>query len=209
MEILSFKETKDILLKYKMPFCQTGIFESLSKALIYAEEIGFPVVLKVHGSNVFHRTEKGGVATNIKTREEFRKEWNNITENFKNIEGILVQEMVKGKELIIGMKRDEQFGPVLMFGMGGIYTELYKDVSLRVASITKKEVEEMIKETKAYEIVKGFRGEGVNEEKLVDLLVKLSNLSIKERMIKSIDFNPVIGNKKEVLIVDFKIVVWI
>jgi carbamoylphosphate synthase large subunit len=207
MEILSFKQTKDILLKYKMPFCQTEIFESLSKALTYAEEIGFPVVLKVYGKDVFHRTEKGGVAANIKTREEFRREWNNITENFKNIEGILVQEMVKGRELIIGMKRDEQFGPVLMFGMGGIYTELYKDVSLKIAPISKKEIEEMIKETKAHEIVKGFRGEGINEEKIVDLIFKLSSLSVKERTIKSIDFNPVIGNKKEVLVVDFKIVV--
>jgi len=115
--------------------------------------------------------------------------------------------MVKGKELIIGMKRDEQFGPVLIFGTGGTYTELYKDVSLRVAPISRKEIVEMMKETKAYEIVKGFRGGGINEEKIIDLISKLSSLSIKERRIKSIDFNPVVGNKKEVLIVDFKIVV--
>ena len=207
MEILNFKESKDILLKHKMPFCQTEIFDSLSKGLTYAEEIGFPVVLKVYGSNIFHRTEKGGVAVNIKTKEDFRREWNNFTENFKEIEGILVQEMVKGKELIIGMKRDEQFGPVLIFGTGGTYTELYKDVSLRVAPISRKEIVEMMKETKAYEIVKGFRGGGINEEKIIDLISKLSSLSIKERRIKSIDFNPVVGNKKEVLIVDFKIVV--
>ncbi len=207
MEILNFKEAKDILLKYKLPFCQTDIFESLSKGLMYAEEIGFPVVLKAYGNNVFHRTEKGGVSVGIKTREDFRREWNNITENYKDIEGILVQEMVKGKELIIGMKRDEQFGPVLIFGMGGIYTELHKDISLRIAPVTKKEIIEMMKETKAYELVKGFRGEGINEEKLINLIIKLSSLSLKERRIKSIDFNPIIGNKKEVLIVDFKIVV--
>ncbi|MDD3292971.1 MAG: acetate--CoA ligase family protein, partial [Candidatus Pacebacteria bacterium] len=102
---------------------------------------------------------------------------------------------------------DEQFGPVLIFGMGGIYTELYKDISLRIAPVTKKEIIEMMKETKAYELVKGFRGEGINEEKLINLIIKLSSLSLKERRIKSIDFNPIIGNKKEVLIVDFKIVV--
>lgn len=209
MEILNFKESKDILLKYKLPFCQTEIFDSLSKGLIYAEEIGFPVVLKVYGSNLFHRTEKGGVAVNIRTKEDFRREWNNFTETFREIEGIIVQEMVKGKELIIGMKRDEQFGPVLIFGMGGIYTELYKDIALRVTPLSRKEIIEMMKETKAYEIVKGFRGEGIDEEKIIDLISKISNLSQKERRIKSIDFNPVIGNKKEVLIVDFKIVVWI
>ncbi|HQM24587.1 MAG TPA: acetate--CoA ligase family protein [Candidatus Pacearchaeota archaeon] len=207
MEILSFKEAKDILLKYKMPFCETEIFDSLSKGLSYAEEIGFPVALKAYGKNVFHRTEQGGVAINIKTREEFRREWNNIYDNFKDIEGVLIQKMIKGKELILGMNRNEQFGPVLMFGLGGIYTELYKDVALRVAPVSKKEALEMIKETKAYEIVKGFRGEGVNEEKLIDLILKLSNLSIKEEAIQSIDFNPVMGNKEEVLIVDFKIVV--
>lgn len=207
MEILNFKESKDILLKYKLPFCQTEIFDSLSKGLIYAEEIGFPVVLKVYGSNLFHRTEKGGVAVNIRTKEDFRREWNNFTETFREIEGIIVQEMVKGKELIIGMKRDEQFGPVLIFGMGGIYTELYKDIALRVTPLSRKEIIEMMKETKAYEIVKGFRGEGIDEEKIIDLISKISNLSQKERRIKSIDFNPVIGNKKEVLIVDFKIVV--
>lgn len=207
MEILSFKEAKDILLKYKMPFCQTEIFDSLSKAMTYAEEIKFPVVLKAYGKNIFHRTEKDGVATNIKTKEEFRKEWNNIYDNFKEIEGILVQEMVKGKEFIIGMNRDNQFGPVLIFGMGGIYTELYKDVSLRLSPVSRKDVLEMMRETKAYDIIKGFRGEGIDEEKMIDLILKLSNLSLKERRIKSIDFNPVIGNKKELLIVDFKIVI--
>jgi acetyltransferase len=207
MEILSFKQAKDILLKYKLPFCETEIFNSLSSGLTYAESIGFPVVLKAYGSNIFHRTEKGGVAINIKTREDFRREWGNINESFKNAEGILVQKMIKGNELIVGMKRDEQFGPVLIFGMGGIYAELLKDISLRIAPVSRKEIEEMLKETKAYKIIKGFRREGVNEEKLIDLVFKLSNMVVKERTIKSIDFNPVIGNEKDVLIVDFKFVV--
>jgi len=207
MEILSFKETKNLLLKYGLPFCETGIFDSLDKAMDYAEEIGYPVVLKVFGKDVFHRTEAGGVAVGIKNKEELKKEWEIMREKFKDIEGILVQATVRGRELILGMKRDEQFGPVLMFGLGGFFAELYKDISLRIAPIDKKEAEEMLEETKAREVVKGFRGEGVNREKLIDLLVRLSKLSLKERMIKSIDFNPIMGNKKEVLIVDFKIAV--
>ncbi|MDD3170217.1 MAG: acetate--CoA ligase family protein [Candidatus Pacebacteria bacterium] len=207
MEILSFKETKNLLLKYGLPFCETGIFDSLDKALNYAEEIGYPVVLKAYGKDVFHRTETGGVVVGIKDKEELKKEWEIMKEKFREVEGFLVQETIKSRELILGMKRDEQFGPVLMFGLGGVFAELYKDVSLRVAPIDKKEAEGMIEETKAREIVKGFRGEGVNKEKLVDLLIRLSKLSLKERMIKSIDFNPIMGNKKEVLIVDFKIVV--
>ncbi|MDD5696616.1 MAG: acetate--CoA ligase family protein [Candidatus Pacebacteria bacterium] len=206
MEILSFKETKNLLLKYGLPFCETGIFDSLDKAIEYAEEIGYPVVLKVYGKDVFHRTETGGVAVGIKNKEGLKKEWEAMAQKFNNIEGFLVQEAVKGREFILGMKRDEQFGPVLMFGLGGVFAELFKDVSLRIAPIGKKEAEEMLEETKAYEIIKGFRGQGVNKDKLVDLLVRLSKLSVKERMIKSIDFNPVMGNEKEVLIVDFKIV---
>ncbi len=207
MELLSFKETKSLLLKYGLPFCETEIFNSLDKAIEYAEEIDYPLVLKVFGKDIFHRTENEGVVVGIKNKEDLKREWEKMDQRFKIKEGILVQETVNGRELILGMKRDEQFGPVLMFGLGGIFAELYKDVSLRLSPLDKKEAEKMIKETKAWEIIKGFRGEGVNKEKVIELLVRLSKLAEKERMIKSIDFNPVMGNKKEVLIVDFKVAI--
>jgi len=210
MEILSFEETKKLLLKYKLPFCRTEIFNSKEKALLFAEQIGFPVVLKIHAQKIFHKSEIGGVKTNIKDNEEFEKTWEEIQKNIegKNIEGVLVQEMCPGNEVALGMKRDSQFGPVLMFGLGGIFIEIIKDVSLKVAPITKEEAMEMIKETKGVKILEGARGKKkVDLEKIAELLVNLSNLSMKEEKIRSIDFNPVMVEGEKACIADFRIII--
>jgi len=126
MELLSFKETKNFLLKHGLPFCETEIFNSLDKAVEYAEEIGYPVVLKVFGKDIFHRTENEGVVIGVKNKEDLKREWEKMDQRFKIKEGILVQETARGRELILGMKRDEQFGPVLMFGLGGILLNCIK-----------------------------------------------------------------------------------
>jgi acyl-CoA synthetase (NDP forming) len=210
MEILSFEETKRLLLKYKLPFCRTEIFNSKEKALLFAEQIGFPVVLKVHAQKIFHKSEIGGVKTNIKDSEEFEKTWKEIQKNIegKNIEGMLVQEMCPGNEIALGMKRDSQFGPVLMFGLGGIFIEIIKDVSLRVAPITKGEAMEMIKETKGVKILEGARGKKKADlEKIAEMLVNLSILSMKENNIQLIDFNPVMVNGSNICIADFRIII--
>jgi len=210
MEILSFEETKKLLVKYKLPFCRTEIFNSKEKALSFAQKLGFPVVLKVHAQKIFHKSEIGGVKTNIKDKEELGKAWEEISKNVegKNIEGILVQEMLKGNEVAIGMKRDSQFGPVLMFGLGGIFIEIIKDVSFRIAPIDKKEAMEMIKETKGFKILEGARGrKKADLDKIAEIIVGLSNLSMKEENIKSIDFNPVMVDENRACIADFRIIV--
>jgi acyl-CoA synthetase (NDP forming) len=210
MEILSFEETKKLLLKYKLPFCRTEIFNSKEKALVFAEQIGFPVALKIHAQKIFHKSEIGGVKINIKNREEFEEAYKEIEKNIegKNIEGILVQEMCGGNEVALGMKRDLQFGPVLMFGLGGIFIEIIKDVSLRVAPITKEEAIEMIKETKGVKILEGARGKKKADlDKIAEMLVNLSNLSMKEERIQSIDFNPVMINGNNICITDFRIII--
>ena len=210
MEILSFEETKRILLKYKLPFCRTEIFNSKEKALIFAKQIGFPVVLKIHAQKIFHKSEIGGVKVNIKNEEEFNCSWDEIEKNIqgKNIEGILVQEMVSGNEVAIGMKRDSQFGPVLMFGLGGIFIEIIKDVSLRIAPINKLEAMEMIKEIKGFAILNGARGKKkVDLDKIAEMMVNLSNLSIKEEKIQSMDFNPVMVTDKQAVITDLRIII--
>ncbi|MFA5169763.1 MAG: acetate--CoA ligase family protein [Candidatus Paceibacterota bacterium] len=210
MEILSFGETKKLLLKYKLPFCRTEIFNSKEKALLFAEQIVFPVVLKVHAQKIFHKSEIGGVKTNIKDGEEFKKVWEEMQKNMegKNIEGVLVQEMCPGNEIALGMKRDSQFGPVLLFGLGGIFIEIIKDVSLRVAPITKEEAMEMIKETKGVKILEGARGKKKADlEKIAEMLVNLSNLSMKENNIQSIDFNPVMVEGNKACIADFRIII--
>ncbi|MFA5086842.1 MAG: acetate--CoA ligase family protein [Candidatus Paceibacterota bacterium] len=210
MEVLGFEQTKKILQKYRIPFCRTEIFNSQDKALAYAEKIGFPVVLKVHGSTIFHKSDIGGVKVGISNKEEFYLAWAEIRENseLKKIEGILVQEMVKGTELTVGMKRDSQFGPVLMFGLGGIFVEILKDVAFRAAPINKKQALEMIAEIKGYKLLQGYRGkEGININKLAALLVNIARLSLREQKILSIDFNPVMANKKAVLVADFRLIV--
>lgn len=210
MEILSFEETRRLLLKYKLPFCRTEIFNSKEKATAFAEKLGFPVVLKVHAQKIFHKSEIGGVKTNIQNKEEFDKAWDEIEKNIrgKNIEGMLVQEMCSGNEVALGMKRDPQFGPVLLFGLGGIFIEIIKDVSLRVAPIDKEEALKMIKETKGVKILEGARGKKrADLENIAEMLVNLSALSIKEKNIQSIDFNPVMVEGNKACIADFRIIV--
>jgi acetyl-CoA synthetase (ADP-forming) len=210
MEILSFEETKKLLTKYKLPFCRTEIFNSKEKALLFAEKLGFPVVLKVHAQKIFHKSEIGGVKTNIQNKEEFEIAWEEIQKNVegKNIEGILVQEMLKGNEVALGMKKDSQFGPVLMFGLGGIFIEIIKDVSFRVAPLNKEEAMGMIKEIKGFKILEGARGrKKVDLDKIVEIIVSISNLSMKEENIQSIDFNPVMINENRACIADFRIIV--
>jgi len=210
MEILSFEETKNLLIKYKLPLCRTEIFNSKEKAAVYANKIGYPIVLKVHAQKIFHKSEVGGVKVNIKNDDELYSAWDEIMGNIqgKNIEGILVQEMISGNEMAVGMKRDEQFGPVLMFGLGGIFIEVIQDVSLRIAPIGKKEALEMIKEIRGYKILEGYRGKDpVNVDEIADIMVNISNLSVSEERISSIDFNPVIANKKGVWIADLRIII--
>ncbi len=208
MNILSFQETERILSKYKIPFCKTEIFNSKEKAFSFAQKIGFPVVLKIYGQKVLHKSDLGGVKINIK-EEDFDLAWEEITDNVRGklIDGILVQEMLYGEEIVIGMNRDDQFGPTIMFGLGGIFVEVIRDFSLRVAPINKKEAMEMIREVKGFKLLNGARGkEKVNINSLADILIKISTLSMKEE-IKSIDFNPVIVNSSKALVADFRIIV--
>ncbi len=124
------------------------------------------------------------------------------------IDGVLVQKMVSGgKELIVGMKRDPQFGPLIMFGMGGVYVEVLKDVSFRIAPITRKEAYEMVKEVKAYHILRGLRGEKpVDIDAIVDLLLRVSKLSVDHPEVLEMDLNPVKVFEKGYLVVDFRMV---
>ncbi|MFA6251796.1 MAG: acetate--CoA ligase family protein [Candidatus Paceibacterota bacterium] len=210
MEILSFEETRKLLNKYKIPYCETEIFNFSDKALAYAKKIGFPVVLKIHSRTIFHKSEIGGVKANIKNEEEFINAWNQINENTKgrNIEGILVQKMLNGKEIAMGMKRDEQFGPVMMFGLGGIFIEVLKDVSFRIAPVNKEQSLEMIHEIKGYKILEGYRtGDDVNISKIAEIIVNLSKMSMKETNIIGMDFNPVIVNEEYAKLADFRIII--
>lgn len=208
--LLDFNQTKRILSKYKIPFCQGRIFKSKAKAVNFVKKTGFPVVLKIASADILHKTDIGGVKLGIKNEKDLKKSWNEILKQVQKAknEGILVQKEIKGTEIILGMKRDEVFGPMIMFGGGGIFIELLKDVSFEICPLKRQEVKEMLKRTKVYEILKGFRGfPRVNIEEIIKIILSLSKLSLKEKQIKEIDLNPMICNEKEVLVVDAKIIV--
>ena len=195
MKLLDYKKTVEILTKYKIPVCPGGIFSKKEEALIFAKKIKYPIVLKIISPQAVHKTELGLVKVGIKNEQEFIKVWSELSAKKIEKEGILVQKFFQGIELVAGMKRDNQFGPVLMFGSGGILVELLADVSLRIAPIKRKEALAMIKETKAFKLLSGFRGqEPMKIDRIVDFLISLSNLSLQEENIEEIDFNPIIIN---------------
>ncbi len=205
-ETLNVFDSMNLLKKYEIPLVET-IFvkneEELHKAI---EKIDFPVAMKVVSSTISHKTDAGGVKVNIFTQQIADKAF----ENFKKLdgfEGALVQKMAKGKELIIGGKFDEQFGPTILFGLGGIFVEIFKDASIRICPITKKDAKKMITEIKGYPLLAGARGEPpVKIEELEEIIMKVNNMMMEEK-IKELDINPLIANEKEIVAVDARIVI--
>ena len=210
--LLDFQKTKKLLQDYKISLCKSELVDSENKAINFAKKNGYPVVLKAFSKDVLHKTDLGLVEVGIKGESDLKKAWQKILKSAKDkkikIEDILVQEMALDGEIIIGMKRDFQFGPVLMFGLGGIFVEILKDVSFRVCPVSQKEALKMIKEIKGYKTLTGYRGkESANIKKIAELLINLSKLSLERKEIKEIDLNPVIVNKKTALVADAKIIV--
>ena len=210
MKLLSFEKTKKLLSKYEITILETEVVKTKEEAKKAAKKMGYPVVLKLWSPEILHKTEKGLVKTEIKTDRELKKSFEEILKKSKDFqaEGILVQKMARGIEVACGMKKDSSFGPVLMFGLGGIFIELLKDVCFQIAPISRKEALEMIKGIKGFNILKGFRGQKpVMLEKIVDILVKLSKISLENPEIREIDMNPMFVDEKRVRVADFKFIV--
>jgi acyl-CoA synthetase (NDP forming) len=173
------------------------------------EEIGFPLVIKACGPNVTHKTERGLVHLDVRTRQEAVAAFKKIMqEGGHDVLSVIVQEMVKGsRELVIGLTRDVQFGPCVMFGLGGIFTEVLRDISFRVAPIDKPEALEMMASIKGRKILEPFRGmPGADLDQLADILIKVGNLGVEQARIKEIDINPLILSGSKPVAVDALIV---
>jgi acyl-CoA synthetase (NDP forming) len=173
-------------------------------------EIGFPLVLKVMSEQIIHKTDVGGIVTGIKDVGQLRSELDamesRIKPKYKDF-GYLLQKQVSGTEIIIGMKRDSQFGPVILFGLGGVFTELFKDVAMRIAPLTKEDVSAMMQEVKSYSLLTGYRGSRpLFVDGLALILRSISELAVHEKCINEIDFNPVIVNESEALVVDARFI---
>lgn len=217
LKLLSFIETEKLLKKYKIPFLKQYFSKSLKDAVMYAKEIGYPVVLKIASNTISHKTNIGGVKIDIRDEIELKDAYKEIMKRVENtklkekIDGILIQKMVRGenvREVIIGGKHDKQFGPVVMFGLGGIFVEIFKDISFRLVPIKRKDAREMIKEIKGVEVLTTFRGKvSINFNLLEECLLKVSRLMEKEKDIIELDINPLIIDDKKAYAVDVKIFV--
>jgi len=211
--ILDFKQSRDILQTYLIPLPGYEIARTQQDVMQISKKIGYPISMKIVSPDISHKSDVGGVETKINNDKDAEKAYANILRNIKKntpgarITGILIQKMFSGTEIIIGMKRDQQFGPVILFGLGGIFVEIMQDVAMRIAPVKIDDAIEMIKEIKAYPILKGARGTKPAEiRKIAEIIIKISELSIKEKSIKEIDLNPIIIEGKEINIVDIRII---
>ncbi len=206
---LSEYESKQILASYGIPVTQEELVihpEDLSQAI---HKIGYPLVIKGCAAEIAHKTEKGLIRMDVRNEDEARTAFKEITAAMDGLEkAVLVQQMVKGqRELVVGLTRDPQFGPCIMFGLGGIFTEILEDTSFRVAPIEKRDVLEMIEEIRAHKILEAIRGmEPVDKDMLADILMAIGRLGIENETVKEIDINPLIISGGKPVAVDALVV---
>ncbi len=207
-------EAKMVCMEYDIPVTKLKVATSVQEAIKYAEEIGYPVVLKILSPDVIHKFDVGGVILNVKSSKEVEEAYNKILRNIKEkvpnakILGVTVQEMAPpSTEVIVGGLKDPQFGPVVMFGLGGIFVEILKDVTFRIAPINEEEAREMITEVKAYPILEGYRGAPpADVDTIVKILVNTSKLMMDYQEIKELDLNPIMVYEKGAKTVDARII---
>jgi acetyl-CoA synthetase (ADP-forming) len=208
-------EAKDLLSEYDVSIPPYRLATSENEAADYAHELGYPVAMKIASPDILHKTDAGGVKLNIHNAAEARSAFCALQESAREydpdarISGALVTPMVpQGVEVIVGMTRDPQFGPVVMFGLGGIFVEIFKDVSFRVTPFDRDEARSMIEEIKAYPILKGARGEKTKDiDAITDLIMKVASFSDDFDEVRELDLNPVFAYEDGLSVVDACIVI--
>jgi acetate---CoA ligase (ADP-forming) subunit beta len=202
---LSEYESKKLLATYGISVSREVLVENRAALIPALKQIGYPMVLKGCSPQISHKTEQGVVRLDVRSEEEALITYDEISSLMgKNGAGVLVQEMVKGqRELMAGLTRDPQFGPCVMFGLGGIFTEILKDVSFRLAPLEEKDALDMMEEIKGHKILDAIRGmEKVNRRTLAEILIALGAIGVENEHIKEIDVNPLIIRKGEPVAVD-------
>ena len=215
-EVLTEDEAKKILKYYNFPVVKTAAANNVEEAVAYAQQLGFPVVLKILSPQIVHKSDAGGVILNVNSASEVREAFETLIQRATaynpdaQIIGVTVQPMVqkKGYEVIIGGKTDPLFGPVILFGMGGVGVELFKDYSMGLPPLNTTLIRRMMEETKIYQQLKGYRNSPPADiKKLEETLLLFSQLLMDFPQIKEIDINPLLINEKEACILDARIVV--
>ncbi len=201
----------DFLAKEGLSVLKSFLARDENEAASIASKIGFPVAMKISSPDVVHKTETGGIRVYLKSEDEVRQAAKEILTAFrsdnpdKRLDGVMVQKLGRGIELIVGARKDRQFGPVLMFGLGGIYAEAMKDVSFRLVPLTKRDAREMIEELQSYRILTNPRIGTVDIPRIEDFLLQVSNLIEKHNEIQEMDLNPVFVASSDIEICDVRI----
>ncbi|MEM2086581.1 MAG: acetate--CoA ligase family protein [Archaeoglobaceae archaeon] len=200
--LLLEREAKELLESYGVKTAKAVVCDSEEEAVRAAKSIGFPVVMKVNG--ILHKSDVGGVILNVRNEEEVRNAFRRLSA-IEGAKGVNVQPQLSGIELIIGSAENEQFGSYLMFGLGGVFVEVLRDVSFRLIPLSREEAYEMIREIKGYKILEGYRGFKANVSAVVDLLLKVSEI-VENESIVEMDLNPVFANENGCFVADARIV---
>jgi len=202
VKVLPEHEAKKLLIEYGIP---TTKFEVIEKDEdIEQIRLTYPLALKVSSPKILHKTEAGALKLNIKSKEELIEEYRKMKEKFPD-EVFLVEEMEEqGVEIIAGIVNDAIFKKCIMVGMGGIYTEIYKDVSFRMLPVGRHDIEDMLMDLKAHKIFEGFRRK-VDKDALIDILLKISKIG-EEMHIKQMDLNPIFLYEEGAKVIDAKII---
>ena len=197
MLILKEHQAELFLKKEGFPVVESHLVRDAAQLIKYGKKLGFPVVLK--NPDILHKTEKNAVKTNVYE--------NNLDYEYDNLKAknVLIQKQIKGHEFLVGVKKDNVFGHVIAFGIGGIFTEVLKEVSFRVLPVNKKDAIDLIKENKAYGLLNA-RGKKIPTKKIENIILKISELAERHPNIIELDINPLIVNEREAKIVDARIV---
>jgi acetyltransferase len=206
-EFLSAEDVYNLLIAYNIPVAKWKLTSNSAEAVKAAQEIGVPVVIKVDAESIVHKSDVGGIALNLK-EENVKSSVEKMEKKFAAEKPrFFVQEFLSGgKELIIGAKSEEGLGHLIMFGIGGVYVEVLRDVVFGITPITAVEAREMLSSIKSYPLLTGFRGEkGVDQKSLVEILQRVSQLVTELPMIQEIDLNPIVAYEDRVVVVDARI----
>ncbi len=212
--LLNEIESKALLSEAGIPVVETRLAASKQEAIAISKKLGYPVALKIVSPEITHKSDVGGVKLGLRTSKQVETAYEEILSAVKqkhpraSIHGVSVQKMARpGTEVIIGMTKDAQFGPVLMFGLGGILVELLKDVSFRIVPLQKEDAREMIREIKGYPLLEGFRGmEPVDVSVLEEILLKLSGFVDGNPEIKELDLNPIFAYRDGAVAADARVI---
>ena len=212
--LLTEIEAKQLLKEAGIAVVETRLATSKEKAMALSEKLGFPVVMKIASVDVVHKSDAGGVKLGLKTTAQVGKAYDEIMKSIKKafpqarIQGVSVQTMAKqGAEVIIGMSKDAQFGPVLMFGLGGVLVEILKDVSFRIVPLQPRDASEMIRDIKGFPLLQGYRGsDPIDVATLESMLLKVSAFAENTPTVKELDLNPVFAYKDGAVAVDARVV---